>query len=207
MKYMPERKLICSLGRKLWEKGWVAANDGNLSLRCDRDRFLITPAGVSKGDVSYDMVLLVDGQGQKLDEGSPWEPSSETGLHLMCYQSRPEVNGVCHTHSPAATAFACCRRELDTGMLSEAAMAYGTIPCAPFAPTGTPALSQAVRPYVAGHDAVLLANHGALTLGKSLTDAFYVMEQLEHIALINLYVSHLGGGHPLSAEELALLRP
>ena len=93
MKYMPERKLICALGRKLWERGWVAANDGNLSMKCDKDRYLVTPAGVSKGEMTPDMILLIDGRGEKLDDGCPWEASSETGLHLMCYDSRPGIGG------------------------------------------------------------------------------------------------------------------
>lgn len=201
MKYMPERKLICSLGRKLWEKGWVAANDGNLSLRCDKDRFLVTPTGVSKGDLTYDMILLVDGDGEKLDDGSPWEISSETGLHLMCYRTRPDVGGVCHAHSPAATAFACRRTGIDTTLLSEALMTCGAIPCAPYARTGTPALANAVAPLIKKHNAVLLANHGVVTVGKTLSDAYFTMERVEHTALIDLYASQLGGGHPLTAEE------
>lgn len=206
MKFMQERRLICSLGKKLWEKGWVAGNDGNLSLRCDKNRFLITPSGVSKGDMTPDMILLVDEKGEKLDDGSPWEVSSEMALHLMCYQTRPDIGGICHAHSPAATAFACCRRELDTTTLSEAALACRTIPCAPYARTGTPALAQAAQPLIREHDAILLANHGALTMGKNLTAAYYAMERVEHTALIGLYVSQLGGGHPLSPEELKELR-
>lgn len=206
MKYMPERKLICALGRKLWEKGWVAGNDGNLSLRCDRDRFLITPTGVSKGDLTYDMILLIDGEGEKLDDGSPWEVTSELGMHLMCYGARPDIKGVCHAHSPAATAFACCRRGLDTTILSEAGMSLGQVPCAPYARTGTPALAAALA-LIQKHDAVLLANHGAVTVGKSLTDAYLAMERVEHTALIDLYIAQLGGGIPLTEEERRELRP
>lgn len=205
MKYMPERKLICTLGRKLWEKGWAAGNDGNLSIRCDRDRFLITPAGVSKGEMTYDMILLVDSDGEKLDDGSPWEASSELSLHLMCYQTRPDVGGVCHTHAPAATAFACCRKELSAPFLSEAVLTGGTVPCAPYARTGTAALANAAQPYLKKHNAVLLANHGVLTVGKTLTDAYYAMERTEHTALISLYAAQLGGGVPLSGEELDAL--
>ena len=206
MKYVPERKLICALGRKLWEKGWVAANDGNLSLRCDKDRFLITPSGVSKGDLTYDMILLVDGDGEKLDDGSPWEVSSEAQLHLMCYRTRPDVGGVCHTHSPAATAFACRRSGIDTTILSEALMTCGAIPCAPYARTGTGALANAVSPLIKKHDAVLLANHGVITVGKSLSDAYFTAERVEHTALISIYTAQLGGGTPLSEAEQKELR-
>jgi L-fuculose-phosphate aldolase len=206
MKYMPERKLICALGKKLWEKGWVAGNDGNLSMRCDKDRFLITPTGVSKGDLTPDMILLVDSDGEKLDDGSPWEVTSELSLHLMCYQTRPDIKGVCHAHSPAATAFACRRTGIDTTCLSEAHMSFGTIPCAPYARTGTTALANAVAPLVKKHDAVLMANHGAITVGKSLNEAYLTMERLEHTALIGIYTAQLGGGVPLSEEEQKALR-
>lgn len=201
MKYMVERKKLCAIGRKLWERGMVSANDGNLSLRCDRDRYLITPAGVSKGELTPDMILLVDGTGEKLDEGCPWEPTSELALHLMCYESRPGVGAVCHTHAPAATAFACCRRPIPGDVLSEAAMSHGEVPCAPYAKTGTKELVKAVEPYVVGHEAVLLANHGVLTTGRTLEEAYATMERVEHTAKISLYTAQLGGGAPLSAEE------
>lgn len=201
MKYMPERKLICALGRKLWEKGWAAGNDGNLSLRCDRDRILITPTGVSKGELSYDMILLVDADGEKLDEGSPWDVTSEISMHLSCYKVRPDVGGVCHAHSPAATAYACCRKDLNAFCLSEAVLSGGVVPCVPYATTGTPALARAVEPYIQKHNGVLLANHGALTVGKTLTEAYYAMERLEHTALISFYTAQLGGGVPLNDRE------
>lgn len=206
MKYMPERKLICALGRKLWERGWVAANDGNLSMKCDKDRYLVTPAGVSKGEMTPDMILLIDGRGEKLDDGCPWEASSETGLHLMCYDSRPGIGGVCHSHAPAATAFACCRRGLDPSILGEAVMTHGEVPCAPYARTGTGELARAAQPYVMTHDAVLLANHGVITVGRSLEAAYHTMERVEHTALISLYAGALGGGVPLGKEEQAELR-
>lgn len=206
MKYMQERRKLCEMGRKLWERGMVSANDGNLSLRCDKDRYLITPAGVSKGAMTPDMMILVNGAGEPLDEGCPWEPSSELGLHLMCYDSRPGVGGVCHTHAPAATAFACCRRPLEADCLSEAVMSHGAVPCAPYGKTGTPALVKAAAPYVATHDAVLLANHGVLTLGRTLEEAYATMERVEHTAKISLYLAQLGGGVPLSAEEKQELR-
>lgn len=206
MKYMQERKRICALGRKMWEKGWVAANDGNLSMKCDKDRYLVTPTGVSKGELTPDMILLVDGRGEKLDEGSPWEPSSETGLHLMCYAARPGIGGVCHSHAPAATAYACCRRPLEADILGEAVMTHGTVPCAPYARTGSAELPKAVEPYILTHDAVLLANHGLVTVGRKLEEAYATMERVEHTAQVCLYAAQLGGGVPLSAEEQAQLR-
>ncbi len=201
MKYMPERRLICELGKKMWDKGWVAGNDGNLSMKLGADRFLVTPAGVSKGAMTPDMILLVDSEGEKLDEGSPWEPSSEVGLHLMCYEVRPGIGGVCHAHSPAATAFACARKPLVADFLGEAVIALGEVPCATYAPTGTADLPKAAQPHVLAHDAVLLANHGAMTLGRSLEEAYYAMERVEHTAMISLYADLLGGGVNLTPEE------
>lgn len=207
MKYMPERKRICTLGLKMWEMGWVAANDGNISVQCDKDRYLITPAGVSKGELTPDMILLIDGDGEKLDEGSPWEPSSETALHLMCYKSRPGVGGVCHSHAPFATAYACCRKEIDAAILGEAVMTHGSVPCAPYAPTGSKELPRAVEPYImGGHDAVLMANHGLVTVGRRVEDAFATMERVEHTARISLYAAQLGGGVPLTTGEQAELK-
>ena len=148
-------------------------------------------------------ILLVDGDGVKLDEGSPWEASSESGLHLMCYRRRPEVNGVCHSHSPAASAYACCRRELDASLLGEAVMTHGNVPCASYARTGSEKLPLVVEPLIRKHDAVLLANHGLVTVGKSLESAYATMERVEHTAKVNIYVAQLGGGVPLSEEEQA----
>lgn len=201
MKYMPERRLICELGKKMWDKGWVAGNDGNLSMKAGPDRFLVTPTGVSKGAMTPDMIVLVDGEGEPLDEGSPWDTSSELGLHLMCYDVRPGVGGVCHGHSPAATAFACARKPLHADCLGEAVMVLGTVPCSSYAATGTTDLPKAVQPHVLKNDAVLIANHGAVTLGRSLEEAYYTMERLEHTALISLYVAQLGGGVALTKEE------
>lgn len=206
MKYMPERRLICELGKKMWEKGWVAANDGNLSMKAGPDRFLVTPTGVSKGAMTPDMILLVDGQGEKLDEGNPWETSSELGLHLMCYEAKAGVGGVCHAHSPAATAFACARKPLQADCLGEAVMVLGAVPCTTYARTGSSELPKAVRPHILANDAVLIANHGAVTLGRTLEEAYYAMERLEHTALVSLYTGLLGGGVPLSPEEQKDLR-
>jgi len=149
---------------------------------------------------------LVDGKGEKLDEGSPWEISTETGLHLMCYRVRPDISAVCHSHAPTATAFACCRKDLDASLLGEAVMTHGTVPCAPYARTGSSKLPRAVEPFIKEHDAVLMANHGLVTVGKSLNEAFAAMERVEHTAKINLAVAQLGGGVPLTEEEQAELK-
>lgn len=206
MKYMPERRLFCELGRRMWEKGWVAANDGNLSMRVESGQLLVTPAGVSKGFMTPDMILLLDTSGEPLDLGSPWVPSSELLLHLRCYKLRGEINGVCHAHPPYATAFACARLPIDVPILGETLMSLGPVPCAPYARTGTQALALVAAPLLAKYNGVLLANHGAVTLGSGLEAAYLRMETLEHTARIHLNTRLLGGGISLTSEEAAELR-
>ncbi len=206
MKFMPERKLMCEIGRRMWQRGWVAAADGNLSIKVSEDRLLVTPSGVSKGFMTPDMMVLTDRGGMPLDEGSPWRPSSELQLHLECYAQRPEIRGVCHAHPPCGTAFACAHRPLDTPILSEMVLTMGEVPCVPYARTGTEQLAEAVSPFVKGHNGVLLANHGAVTWGKDLEKAYAFMETLEHTAAIHLRTALLGGGISLPPEEVAALK-
>ncbi len=193
MKFMPERRLLCELGKRLWEKGFTPANDGNLSMRAGPDRILITPAGVSKSLLSPDMIVLVDGQGEPLDDGSPWSASSEINLHLMCYNARPGIGAVCHAHPPAATAYAAVGKALPHELLDEARTLLGPVPCASYAPAGSEELARAAQPHILAGKAVLLANHGALTVGKDLHEAWATMERLEHTALVGLYAGLLGG--------------
>lgn len=205
MNYETQRLLMCELGRRMWQKGWLAANDGNLSRRLGEGLFLVTPAGASKGFLSPEMLVVVDGLG-RLAEHSDFRPSSEIQLHLECYRRRAGVGGVCHAHPPAATAFACARLSIDVPILGESLMGLGSIPCTPYGRTGTDALPAAAGPLVADHDAILLANHGALTLGSDLEKAYFRMETVEHTALIHLNARALGGGVPLPPEEVAALR-
>ena len=137
MDYETQRRLMCELGRRMWERGWVAANDGNFSRRLGEGLFLVTPAGVSKGFLTTDMLLVVDSQG-RMTSPSSYRPSSETPLHLACYRVRPDVGGVCHAHPPAATAFACAHLGLEEPLLGEAVMSLGPVPCAPYGRTGPP---------------------------------------------------------------------
>ena len=205
MDYETQRRLMCELGRKMWDRGWVAANDGNLSRRLGEGLFLVTPAGVSKGALTTDMLLVVDSLG-RMTAPSSYRPSSELPLHLACYQARPDVGAVCHAHPPAATAFACAHLGLEEPLLGEAVMALGPVPCAPYGRTGTAELPAAVLPFLPGHDALLLANHGAVTLGPDLERAYWRMEILEHTAQIHLNVRLLGGDVPLAPEQAAALR-
>ena len=205
MTYQAERELICRVGGLLYDRGYAAANDGNLSVRVGEDRLLITPSGVSKGRMTPDMLLVTDLDGQVVE--GDWHPSSETKMHLMVYRRRPDAGAVVHAHPPVSTAFAVCRRGLETPYLAELAAGLGTVPCTPsFAMLSTDEVPESVEPYLPDHNAVLLANHGALAWGADLWEAFDRLETVEHTAKIVLNAEALGGGVPLTAEEVARLQ-
>lgn len=205
MTYASQRQLLCRVGKLLYDRGYVAANDGNLSLLVEEGRLLITPSGVSKGRMTPDMLLLTDLAGQVL-EGDR-HPSSEGKLHLAVYGARPDVRAVVHAHPPVSTAFAVCRRGLTEPLLSELVAGLGEVPCTPgFAMLSTEAVPESVKPYLPDHNAVLLANHGALTWGGDLWAAFDRLETVEHTAKILLNAHLLGGGVPLTDDETATLR-
>ena len=204
MTYQTERDLICRIGRLLYDRGYVAANDGNISVRCG-DRLVMTPSGVSKGRMTPDMLLVTDLEGNVL-EGNR-HPTSEGKMHLAVYRHRPDVRAVVHAHPPVSTAFAACRKGLETPYLAELVVGLGTVPCTPgFAMLSTEEVPESVVPYLPDHNAVLLANHGSLTWGGDLWEAFDRMETVEHTAKIVLNIQTLGGGVPLTEEEVACLR-
>lgn len=205
MTYEAERALMCAVGKLLYDRGYVAANDGNLSMKVEPDRLLVTPSGVSKGRLTPDMLLLTDLEGNVL-EGNR-HPSSETKMHLAVYRGRPDVGAVVHAHPPVSTAFAVCRRGMETPYLSELVTGLGAVPCTPsFAMLSTDQVPRSVEPYLADHCAVLLANHGALTWGEDLWEAFDRMETVEHTAKILLNARLLGDPVALTQEETAELR-
>ena len=205
MTYQAERELICRVGKLLYDRGYVASNDGNISLKVAPDRLLITPSGVSKGRMDPEMLLLIDLEGQVI-EGDHC-PSSEGKMHLAVYQGRADAKEVVHAHPPAATAFAVCRRGLEEPYLAELVVGLGRVPCTPsFAMLSTDEVPESVRPYLSDHSALLLANHGALTWGADLWEAFDRMETVEHTARIILNVETLGGGVPLTDEEVGRLK-
>ena len=205
MTFQQEREAICRVGKLLYDRGYVAANDGNISVRVGEGRLLITPSGVSKGRMTPDMLLVTDLDGTVI-EGNR-HPSSEGKMHLEVYRGRPDVNAVVHAHPPVSTAFAVCRRGLETPYLSELVAGLGQVPCTPsFAMLSTEEVPQSVRPYLADHNALLLANHGALAWGGDLWEAFDRLETVEHTAKIVLNAQLLGGGIPLTEEEVVRLQ-
>lgn len=204
MTFQAERELICRIGKLLYDRGYVASNDGNISVRCG-DRLVMTPSGVSKGRMTPDMLLVTDLEGNVL-EGNR-HPTSEGKMHLAVYRHRPDVRAVVHAHPPVSTAFAACRKGLETPYLAELVVGLGTVPCTPtFAMLSTEEVPESVVPYLPDHNALLLANHGSLTWGGDLWEAFDRMETVEHTAKIVMNIQTLGGGVPLTEEEVTRLR-
>lgn len=200
------REDIVEVGRRLWSRGFVASNDGNISVRIAPDRLLMTPASVSKGFMTTEMMVVTDLDG-KLIAGAPGRrPSSEIQMHLVAYRNRPDVGAVVHAHPPLSTGFAVAGIPLDRAVLAEVVTTLGSIPIADYATPSTSALASAVEPYVKAHDGLLLANHGALALGKDLFSAYYKMETIEHFARISLVARMLGGENLLSREEVMRLQ-
>ena len=198
------RAHIVDVGRRLWDRGYVASNDGNISVRLDERRILTTPKGVSKGFMTPDMMVVTDLEGRRL--AGDRDPSSELKLHLQVYRDRPDARAVVHAHPPTATGFAVAGIPLDRAVLAEVVTTLGSVPIAEYATPSTKELPEAVRRYVQTHDGMLLANHGALTLGADLFAAYFKMETIEHFAKISLVARLLGGERVLSREEVFRLQ-
>jgi L-fuculose-phosphate aldolase len=195
---------IVEIGRRLYARGYTASNDGNISVRLDGDRLLMTPTSVCKGFMDRQMMVVTDLEGKKLS--GERSPSSEMQMHLEVYRQRPEIQAVVHAHPPVATAFAVAGIPLDRAVLAEVVTTLGSVPIAEYATPSTKELPEAVRKYVRAHDGMLLANHGALTLGADLYSAYYKMETIEHFANISFVARMLGGERLLSREEVMRLQ-
>lgn len=198
------RRAIVHVCHRLAERGLVAGQDGNVSVRLADDRILCTPAGASKGDLRPADLVVVDAGGRPV-RGERGRPSSELDLHLRAYARRPDVRAVVHAHPPTATGFAVAGRDFVAPVLPEVLLLMGRVPLVPYALPGTPAVADAFEPVFPTHDAFLMANHGALTLGSTLTRAHQRMESLEHAAKILLTAELLGGARRLSAAQAAEL--
>ncbi|MCC7417006.1 MAG: class II aldolase/adducin family protein [Acidobacteria bacterium] len=195
---------IVEVGRRMYARGYTASNDGNISVRLGEARLLMTPKSVCKGFMTPDMMCITDLEGRKL-EGDR-DPSSEMLMHLEVYRQRPDARAVVHAHPPTATGFAVAGIPLDRAVLAEVLTTLGSIPIAEYATPSTEELPEAVRKYIKAHDGMLLANHGALTVGADLFGAYYKMETIEHFARISLVARLLGREHVLSREEVGRLQ-
>jgi len=198
------RAQIVEVGRRLYARGYTASNDGNISARLDDDRLLMTPKSVCKGFMDVAMMCITDLDGRKLSGDR--DPSSEMQMHLEVYRQRPDVEAVVHAHPPTATGFAVAGIPLDRAVLAEVVTTLGSVPIADYATPSTKELPEAVRKYVKAHDGMLLANHGALTVGADLFSAYYKMETIEHFAKISLVARLLGGERLLSRQEVERLQ-
>ncbi len=203
----PESSLradIVEVGRRMYARAYTASNDGNISLRLGSDRLLMTPKSVCKGFMTPDMMCVTDLDGRKLQ--GERDPSSEALMHLEVYRQRPEVQAVVHAHPPIATGFAVAGIPLNRAVLAEVLTTLGSVPIAEYATPSTAELPRAVRKYIKAHDGMLLANHGALTVGSDVYDAYYKMETIEHFAKISLVARLLGNENLIAREEVERLQ-
>src|SRR5687768_5418719 len=198
------REAIVEVGRRLYARGYTASNDGNISVRLDERRLLMTPTGVCKGFMVPEMMCITDLDGRKL--AGERDPSSEMQMHLEVYRQRPDVQAVVHAHPPIATAFAVAGIPLDRAVLAEVVTTLGSVPIADYATPSTRELPTAVSKYIKAHDGMLLANHGALTVGTDLFSAYFKMETIEHFAHISFIARLLGGERLLSRDEVVRLQ-
>ncbi len=198
------RREMVRIGRLLYHRGHIVAAEGNLSVRLGGDLFLVTPAGACKGRLRECDLLVVDAAGRSRD-GDPRPISTEWPLHRRIYARRPDVAGVCHGHPPWATACACAGVGLTGCLLPEIVLTLGRVPLVPYATPGTEEVPTAVGGLVDDHDAVLLANHGVVTLGASLEQAWFRLESVERLAQVTLLARLAGGERRLGPAEVAAL--
>jgi L-fuculose-phosphate aldolase len=194
------RQDIIDVGKLVFQKGWVAANDGNITVRLDKDRILATPTGICKGMMDHDDLIIVDMKGQKI-EGKK-ECTSEIAMHLTVYEMRPDIRSVVHAHPPVATGFATAGRALNLALLPEVIIGLGCVPLADYGLPGTPELTKPMLPLIPKYDAIMMGNHGAVCYGPDVYKAFFKMETVEHFARISFVAEMLGGAKALPRVEV-----
>lgn len=198
------KKTIEAICHRMYEKNYVVSNDGNVSLKVGENAIWTTPTNVCKGDISEEMLVKVDLEGNILQ--GTLKPSSELKMHLRIYREKKSVGAVVHAHPPIATAFACAGRALEEPILAEAILKMGKVPLAPYATLGTKKVAEAVVPFLQNYNALLLANHGVLTWSEDAWQSYYLLESVEQYAKILLYTHLLGQRVPLNQEEIDLLK-
>lgn len=202
LSYKMIREQICDVCYKMWQRGIVAANDGNVSVKLEDGSFLCTPTGISKSMITPNMLVRTDIEGHVLEAEEGYRPSSEMKMHFRCYTERPDVGAVVHAHPPVSTTFAAAQIPLDAYCVMENVVQTGAVPVAPYATPSTDEVAESVAPLLASHDAMLLARHGALTVGADLTAAYYKMESLEQYAKTTLYLKILGGAPDMDRDDI-----
>lgn len=203
MSVYEHRQDIVRVGKWLHDKSFIAAADGNISVRLDDYTILSTPTCMSKGMLTGEDLVTVDTNGHKT--AGFREVSSEIAMHLMIYRVRPDVNAIVHAHPPTATGFAASGMALDQPLVSEILLTLGSVPLAEYGTPGTQELVDRLEPLVPANSAILMANHGVVTYGTDLMQAYMFMETVEHFAKISLTCHQLGQQRPLSPEQVAQL--
>jgi len=193
------RAAIVAAGRRLYERRILASIEGNMSIRLDGDRVVATPSGINKGFMQPSDMVVTDLDGNPEGGG---KPSSEMRMHLAIYKVRPDLQAIVHAHPTVATGYAVAGRQLPAAVLAEIVTTLGCIPIAPYGTPSTDELAEAVVGPIRNYDALLLANHGALTAGDSLDEAEERMYQLEHFAEVSLVAELLGGPQAFSVDEV-----
>lgn len=202
MNILELKEQMCDICHKMWQLGWVAANDGNVSVKLDDGNFLVTPTGISKSFITPEKLLIIAKDGEIVDGAPGYKPSSEIKMHLRCYRDRDDVGAVVHAHPPAATAFAVAHLPMDRYITIESVITIGSVPLTPYGTPSTDEVPEAVAPYLPEHDVFLLENHGALAVGCDLLTAYYRMETLELSAKVSIYARILGGEKEISRDNI-----
>ncbi|MBQ8213594.1 MAG: class II aldolase/adducin family protein [Clostridia bacterium] len=194
------KQQICDIGKRIYDRGMVAANDGNISVKLNDNEFLCTPTGVSKGFMTPEYICKVDANGNVIEANAGFKPSSEIKMHMRVYRERPDVKSVVHAHPMYATTFAIVGIPLTDPIMPEAVLSLGEVPIAKYGTPSTDEIPDAVAPYLQSYDAVLLENHGALSFSDSLLNAYHKMESVEFYARL-LYQAKMLGGPKLLTEQ------
>ncbi|NBJ93863.1 class II aldolase/adducin family protein [Parablautia muri] len=199
------KEQICDIGKRIYNRNMVAANDGNISVKLNDNEFLCTPTGVSKGFMTPDYICKVDAKGNVLQANEGFRPSSEMKMHMRIYEKRPDVGAVVHAHPIFATSFAIVGIPLTQPIMPEAVLSLGYVPIAPYGTPSTMEIPDAVEPYLEHFDAVLLENHGALTWSGDLLAAYMKMESVEFYAELLYKARQLGNPKEISPENVKKL--
>ena len=202
---MKIKEQMCEIGRRVYDKGFIAANDGNFSVKLNENEFLCTPTGVSKGFMTTDMIIKVDINGNIIEAAGNFRPSSEIKMHLRVYKKRPDVNAVVHAHPPYATSYAIVGQPLVSHIMPEAIITLGAVPIAKYGTPSTDEIPDAIEEYLNSYDAVLLENHGALSYADNLLNAYHKMESLEFYAKLLFISSQIGKPQELSSKNIQRL--
>lgn len=194
------RQEICKIAHRMYRQGFSPCSSGNISARLGEDCYLITPSGVCKEDLTEDMLVKINGRCHVLDGRG--RASSESRVHIYCYEHRPDVQAVCHAHPPFSVAFAAMERKLDRYFLPDQVYYLGGVPRCEYQPAGTPEVAESMAPYITRHSALLLGNHGAVAMGTDLSDAWGRMEMLEQLCKVTFITDLLDGPREFTNEEL-----